>query len=389
MLYLSAIILSFFLTVVLITKRNKTHADYILSAWLGITGFQLLAFYLLFTNQQSDYSDIIVAGFSLPLAQGPFLYLYTRQQTSSVPFDKKQILNFLPVFLSFFLFAKFHFLSLDQKIEVFQQKGEAFKTQSLINLYAIYASGIVYIILSLRRLFIYRKSLVHQFSNTEKINFNWLLYLIIWMVVVWILVLFEHEEKLIYGAAALFVLWLGYFGMKQVQVFSQNTSGPRMGSSLTVNRNYEESNLNNAEKVNRIDLTALNDNSDSSKYQKSTLSEQDASLIHERLMQLMAEQKPYKNPDLTLNELAAILEVHPNHLSQVINSREKKSFYDLINEMRVGEFIKLISQRSSLQFTLLAISYDCGFNSKASFNRNFKKYTGLTPRDWLKQQPAA
>ena len=133
----------------------------------------------------------------------------------------------------------------------------------------------------------------------------------------------------------------------------------------------------------------LNDNSDSSKYQKSTLSEQDASLIHERLMHLMAEQKPFKNPDLTLNELAGILEVHPNYLSQVINSKEKKSFYDLINEKRVEEFIKLISQPSNQQYTLLAISYDCGFNSKASFNRNFKKYTGLTPRDYLKQQPAA
>jgi AraC-like DNA-binding protein len=375
MLYLSAIILSFFLSFVLITKRKKTHADYILAAWLCIIGFHLLGFYLFFTNQQFDYPTFVVLGFSLPLAHGPFLYLYTRQQTSSAPFNKKQILHFLPVLLSFLMFAEFHFLSLDQKIEVFQLKGQGFKTQLLINIYAIYVSGIVYVILSLSRLLKYRKSLVHQFSNTEKINFTWLLYLIIWMAVIWVVILFEHEDKFIFGAAALFVLWVGYFGIKQVRVFSQNTPGPGMESSLSVNRNYEE--------------RKLNDNSESSKYQKSTLSEQDASLIHERLMHLMAEQKPYKNPELTLNELASILEVHPNYLSQVINSKEKKSFYDLINVMRVEEFIKLISKPSSLQYTLLAISYDCGFNSKASFNRNFKKYTGLTPRDYLKQQQAA
>jgi AraC-like DNA-binding protein len=320
-------------------------------------------------------------GFSLPLVHGPFLYLYTMQQTSSVPFNKKQLLHFLPVLLSFLLFAEFYFLPLDQKIEVFRQKGEAFKTQSLITLYGIYVSGIVYIILSLGRLLKYRKSLIHQFSNTEKINFTWLLYLIIWMVIVWIAILFEHEEKMIFGAASLFVLWLGYFGIKQGKVFSQNPSGFRE-ESLTTNRN-------DTEKVMKMDLPVFNDNSDSSKYQKSTLSEQDASSIHERLMHLMAEQKPYKNPDLTLNELAGILDVHPNYLSQVINSKEKKSFYDLINELRVEEFIKLISQPSNLQYTLLAISYDCGFNSKASFNRNFKKYTGLTPRDYVKQQPAA
>lgn len=389
MLYLSAIILSFFLTFVLISKRNKTHADYILTAWLGITGFLLLTFYLFFTNQELDYPTIIVMGFSLPLAQGPFLYLYTRQQTSTDPFDKKQILHFLPVLLSYLLFAKFYFLPLDQKIEVFRQQGEAYKTQMLINLYAINVSGILYVILSLARLLKYRKSLVHQFSNTEKINFNWLLYLIIWIVAIWIVILFVQEAKLIYGAASLFVLWLGYFGIKQGRVFSQNTSGPLKESTLTVNRNYKESSLKYTENVRNIDLTTLNENSDSSKYQKSTLSEQDVSSIHERLMHLMAEQKPFKNPDLTLNELAGILEIHPNNLSQVINSKEKKSFYDLINEKRVEEFIKLISQPSNLQYTLLAISFDCGFNSKASFNRNFKKYTGLTPRDYLKHQRAA
>jgi AraC-like DNA-binding protein len=387
MLYLSAIILSFFFSVVLITKRKKTHADYILAAWLGIIGFHLLCFYLFYTNQQFDYPTIAVLGFSLPLAHGPFLYLYTRQQTSSAPFNKKQLLHFLPVLLSFLLFTEYHFLSLEQKIEVFQLQGQAFKTQLVINVCAIYVSGIVYVILSLSRLLKYRKSLVHQFSNTEKINFTWLLYLIIWMAGIWIVILFEHEDKFIYGAAALFVLWLGYFGIKQVQVFSQNTPGPWMGSSLSVNRNHEQSNLNDTENFINIDSPAINDNSDSSKYQKSTLSEQDASLIHERLMYLMAEQKPHINPDLTLNELAGILEVHPNHLSQVINSKEKKSFYDLINEMRVDEFVKLISQPSSLQYTLLALSYDCGFNSKASFNRNFKKYTGFTPRDYVKQQP--
>jgi AraC-like DNA-binding protein len=305
--------------------------------------------------------------------------LYTRQQTALVSFNMKHLLHFLPFFLSLLLFARFYFLPLDQKIEVFRQNGVTFKLESLINVYAIYASGIVYIILSLGRLIKYRKSLVHQFSNTEKINFTWLLYLIIWMVIIWIVILFNHKDKMIYGAASLFVLWLGYFGIKQGKVFSPNKpglSGDNAGSD-------------NRENILKIDMSSSDDILQGSKYQKSTLSDKDASLIHERLMHLLADQKPYKNPDLTLNELAGILEVHPNYLSQVINSREKKSYYDLINEMRVQEFIKLTAHSSNLQFTLLAISFDCGFNSKASFNRNFKKYTGFTPRDYLKQQPAA
>jgi AraC-like DNA-binding protein len=374
---------------VLITKRNKTHADFILAAWLGVIGFHLLAFYLFFTNQQFEFPTTVALGISLPLAHGPFLYLYTRRQTTSSPFDKKQILHFLPVLLSYLLYIKFYFLPFEQKVEVFQQKGVAFQTQAIINLYAIYVSGILYSFLSLRRLLKYRKNLVHQFSNTEKINFTWLLYLIIWLLIIWIIILFLKQDKLIFGAVSLFVIWLGYFGIKQVKVFNQNTSGPNENPTLTAKGNSKESNFNFNKNVEKNDLSAIDDNSDNSKYQKSTLSEQDATLIHEKLMNLMAEQKPYKNPDLTLNELAKIVEVHPNYLSQVINSKEKKSFYDLINEMRVDEFIKQTSQPSSLQYTLLAISFDCGFNSKASFNRNFKKYTGLTPRDFVKQQAVA
>jgi len=82
-----------------------------------------------------------------------------------------------------------------------------------------------------------------------------------------------------------------------------------------------------------------------------------------------------------------MLTVHPNNLSQVINSLENKNFNDFINEQRVEEFIKCVSDPGSRQFTLLALAFDCGFSSKASFNRNFKKYTSLSPSEYLKQVP--
>lgn len=386
MLYLSAIFLSFFLAFVLITRNNKTSADYILIAWMAVTGFHLLAFYLYFTGQNAIYPTIVALGFPLPLVQGPFLYLYTRQQTTSAKFDKKQLLHFLPVVMSFLMFTEFYLLPLEQKVEVFRLKGQGYETIMMINTFAIYVSGIVYIILSLTRLLKFRKNLVNQFSNTEKINFNWLLYLILWMTGIWVVVLVVQEDNFIFGAAALFVLWLGYFGIKQVQVFSQKTPTPLFENSHTLDDRQGDSDFS---QIEVFPENAENDDSGNSKYQKSALTDEEASLIHGRLRELMNEQKPFTNPDLTLNELAKNLEVHPNYLSQVINSKENKTFYDLINERRVQEFINLVSKPVSQQYTLLAIAFDCGFNSKASFNRNFKKYTGLTPSDFLKQKVAA
>lgn len=382
MLYLSGIILSFFLAFVLFTKSNKTTADIILMVWLTVTGLHLFTFYLYFTEQYLDYPFLAVLGFPLPLAQGPFLYLYTSQQTSSTPFDKRQLLHFLPVLLSYLLFAEFFFLSLEDQAEVFRQQGRGYETQTQTNFYAVLISGLVYVFLSLRQLFRYRRHIVHQFSNTDKINFNWLLYLIIWILAIWIIILIMRDDKLIFGAAALFVLWLGYFGIKQVQVFSQNTPMLPVEPAPA----DDASGISDEEMSSEPDSPAPDRTTGSSKYEKSSLSEDDAVLIHERLHHLMVEEKPFKNPDLTLNDLAKSLEVHPNHLSQVINSRENKNFYDLINKRRVEEFISLVAHDASSQYTLLGLAYDCGFNSKASFNRNFKKHMRLTPSDYVKSR---
>jgi AraC-like DNA-binding protein len=366
-LYLSGITLAFFLSFVLLTKRNKTNADYILVAWLAISGLHLLSFFLFSTGRYTSYPTLIVLGFPLPLVQGPFLYLYTRQQTSfPAGFKKRWLLHFLPVILSYLLFIQFYPLSPEQKTEVFRQSGRGFETQSAINLYAVYVSGIIYITLSLRALLKYRKSIVHQFSNIEKINFNWLLCLTAWIGIIWIAVLFIQNDKWIFACASVFILWLGYYSIRQVQVYHPSPFHPGLPTGNQENPGQRE-------------------DGDYIKYQKSTLTDEDAAEIHGRLKQLMAREKPYTNPDLTLDELAKMLDVHPNYLSQIINSKENRSFYDLINQQRVEEFIQLTANSVSQQYTLLGIAYDCGFNSKASFNRNFKKYTGQTPSDYLKK----
>jgi AraC-like DNA-binding protein len=97
----------------------------------------------------------------------------------------------------------------------------------------------------------------------------------------------------------------------------------------------------------------------------------------------MREEGAYRKGDLTIGDLASGLGVHPNTLSQVINQKEQKNFYDFVNAFRVEEFKNLIAQRKNRQFTLLALAYDCGFASKSSFHRYFKRATGQTPSEYL------
>ena len=102
-----------------------------------------------------------------------------------------------------------------------------------------------------------------------------------------------------------------------------------------------------------------------------------------RLKRSMIDEKSFKDLDLTLTLLAKRLNVHPNHLSQVINTYEQKNFYDYINWLRVEEFKSLVVRPESQQYTLLSLAHECGFNSKTTFNRNFKKVTGLSPSEYL------
>lgn len=95
--------------------------------------------------------------------------------------------------------------------------------------------------------------------------------------------------------------------------------------------------------------------------------------------------KPYLNPELRLSELAQHFEVNISHLSTLINLCFSQNFNDLINTYRIEVFLQKISSGQLQHFTLMSIAYDSGFNSKTTFNRAFKKYTGLTPSEFLKK----
>lgn len=105
----------------------------------------------------------------------------------------------------------------------------------------------------------------------------------------------------------------------------------------------------------------------------------------ERINELMASQRVYLEPELTLTELAKKMGTNPSLLSKVINARFEMSFNDLINQFRVEEAIRLMGDAKYKNFNLLAIAFDAGFNSKSTFNRAFKKKTGKNPKDYQEQ----
>jgi AraC-like DNA-binding protein len=111
----------------------------------------------------------------------------------------------------------------------------------------------------------------------------------------------------------------------------------------------------------------------------------DSKLKQQALLRLMEEKKPYLDPDLKLSWLATALKCTPVELSQLFKVEIHKNFSDFVNEYRVDEFKKRVSGKEHEKYTIFALAEQCGFNSRSSFFRIFKKVTGLTPTEYFKQ----
>ncbi len=121
---------------------------------------------------------------------------------------------------------------------------------------------------------------------------------------------------------------------------------------------------------------------------KPQLKQKDRKVLEEiakKLDQLMSTQQPFKNPNLSLDELAKMLGTKPYLLSQTLKFIHNTSFYPYITQFRIEAFKALLLDPKHTQFSLLGLAYSAGFNSKSSFNRAIKKHYQVTPSEFRRR----
>ncbi|HCN49135.1 MAG TPA: AraC family transcriptional regulator [Chryseobacterium sp.] len=368
LIYIGGISISLFLFIILISKQHKSIADRILCTWFFFALVHLL--FIAGYASGTIYRIPLLLGWELPLPflHGPFLYLYilflSGQQSNARPYWAHFIPAVAVAILLAFILPRVQFSSLSTK---------SFKPLFQGMVAAIMISGVAYVAGSLILLRRHRHNIVGQFSNTDKITLNWMQYLISGMGLIWIVVIFIQSVQVLYVAVALFIFFIGYFGIRQVGIFSNALSAHEVIHPIVLETDIPPT------------ATVIPEAIDPIKYEKTKLEDAKAFEIQAELTLLMKEKEYYKDPELTLGDLARVLDIQPGILSQVINSKEGKNFYDYINTLRAEAFKQLLLQPESRQYTLLALAFECGFNSKTSFNRNFKKITGMSPSQYAKK----
>jgi len=93
----------------------------------------------------------------------------------------------------------------------------------------------------------------------------------------------------------------------------------------------------------------------------------------------MEVENIYKDPELNLNKLAETLTINTRDLTKLINTVFNRNFSDYVNTYRIESVKQILKSQADNHLSLLGIGLEAGFNSKASFNRTFKKFTGLSP----------
>lgn len=244
-------------------------------------------------------------------------------------------------------------------------------------------SMIIYFILSIRYYNIYKKLMFQVVSYADSILFKWIKnYLIAFLVMLILPILFDiigyfYPDIKSYQGSWWFYL---FFSIVMYYIAITGYSNP---TNATIPFKVSLFDKNPILLINTttsdVDESIIDIEHETFEVINSAETEHWKSKIET----LIQEEKLYQNPELTLADLAKKLETNASVISKTINQGFQMNFNDCINNYRIEAVKKCFANGEHKKTTLLGIAYDCGFNSKATFNRAFKKNTGKTPKEFI------
>lgn len=353
-----AILQGLIFAALLITRacKQKNKADFFLAALLLVLCSSLVTPLIGFANVYDRHQWLTYFPFTISYSYGVLVWFYVRHLTNSKrEFGRFDWLFFIPsvVYIAF-------------RLALFAQNLE-FKDWFDKNYYVPFVGtfvfltefvwNVAFLYFSIKHYQKYRAWTDENFSDTEKIKFDWLkifLYLFTFVFVTG--ALFDFTDSFL-------------FRLSYIQYFYFEIVLALVTYYLAI-AGY----LRSA----RIEL----DFAPRKEVKRTLLADKDLERLKTKLQNLMESEKPYLNPQLTLNDLSKSLAVNSAAVSYAINKGFGKNFNDFVNEFRIREVKEKMRKGATEKLTLLAVALDCGFNSKATFNRAFKKITGTSPKDF-------
>ncbi len=347
----------FFLLGGFLISSAKANMGY---TWLGVfflvLGLNFLDGLLLINGFYLENPQVAFWEDPLVLTYGPLIWLYSRFYTGKTTFRlSKEGLHFIPFVLSEILLVYQHFnVSESDKLELIRQIHQLeMGADQWVVIFPLFIVVFIYIYFA-------RLNLIHFRLETRDyyatIDSEWYMSVMDFVLLIFFLSFlssivqltgipqYYYWSLLILNMLITVIMYLILFKALKEPVLTQ----PRQASGIT------------------------------------KLSDLEIDWIEQEVKKQMETEKIYRQADLTLDKLSKRINKSSRDISWVINQRMAKNFYDLVNDYRIEEAKLLMQHPKDAKQTILEILYEVGYNSKSSFNTQFRLRTGVTPSEFKK-----
>lgn len=346
-----------------VRKKGRRKPNVLLGAFLLLFSIMLIDYVAFWTNYNVVFPHILGASLTFQFLYGPLIFFYTISVLKPNNKWKWEYLHFLPFLIHLFYLMPSYLTPSAEKVEfLIQQAG----TEPSVGLSA---TGIFFVSAKSLHMLVYAALLfnverfasqlgiqVKRISYAKKFWINVIKYGFLGYVCTYILFFLLvgtigynlETDFVISFAASAFIFTIGYVGLSKPDYLYEAHNG--------------------------------------FKYEGSSLEESKADRYLEKLLLYMEDEKPYMDGDLKLEELADRLNIPRHHLSQIINERLGKNYFEFINTYRVREAKRILSDPERSGDIILRIALESGFNNKTTFNSAFKSEVGTTPSQYRKKK---
>lgn len=367
---ISVFILLLLILFLLTLKSNKKLPNQLFAGYLFFTAVDASG---IFISEPiiSTYPNLEIFRWTLILFNIPLFYLYVLSLCyENFRLKRKHLFHIIPfIIINLILISRIYYTEGIEKKYFFHhhhETGEMIFFQCLIEIqYLIYTIAILMVLKKARNIYLENQ------SYSTNLVYKWLFQMTLLFMVIHYFATFknllrytDNHQLLIFINGFLEIIALivtSWFVLKALQ-YPEFFRGVDMQLQLIHDFNNETRPKTKSENQQNPD--------------------ENITLQLELLKKYMAEEKPYLDPALTVQSLAAQMNMPSRELSVLINSNMNQHFFDFVNKYRIENAMELLTNHSKKDCTVLEILYQVGFNSKSSFNTAFKKYTALTPTEY-------
>ena len=349
----AAILQAILMATISLSKKGRSPSNIILASMLlifsVITGCSLfLSINPLKFNVQ--YHKLLFLLGHLSFLMGPLLYFYVKSLLEiHFSISQRDILHVIPFIAA--MFFSILIVHQSERFYILSYPGRIYFSSIIV------LQSLTYLVASFKQLKSYGLSFSSFLTYISDSRLAWVRFFVSGFIIIWLV----H-----------FQLFIGWDVLKRPQWCPYVTSLYFLSSFLFFNGMVYLA-------IKKPEIFQK-----TQKYQYSALTDVEKEEYLKKMTALMDKEMLYRNPALTLTEIAEKLGIAPRYVSQIINEMFQYNFHDFVNRYRIEESKRLLSQPKQ-HLNIMGIALDAGFNSKSAFNSAFKRHTGITPKEFKKQ----